>query len=109
MSTENLSTFLIIAKSQLIDFSNLNFSNPSLQFCNFFIFINNTYAEELLISKYQYDLYKGNIHFGSSEQTKAPVRLPKGVDQLTLKKIIDAFKEHKKTTETILIIKMSAV
>ena len=38
--------------------------------------------------------------FGSSEQSKAPVRLPKGVDQLTLKKIIDAFKEHKKTPFT---------
>lgn len=38
--------------------------------------------------------------FGSNEQSKAPVRLPKGVDQLTLKKIIDAFKEHKKTPFT---------
>ncbi|BDF96098.1 MULTISPECIES: response regulator [Pseudoalteromonas] len=38
--------------------------------------------------------------FGSNEQTKAPVRLPKGVDQLTLRKIIDAFKEHKKTPFT---------
>ena len=35
----------------------------------FFIFIDYTYAEELIISKYQYGLYKGNIHFGSSEQT----------------------------------------
>tara|TARA_B110000858_G_scaffold71723_1_gene83182 strand:- start:463 stop:1185 length:723 start_codon:yes stop_codon:yes gene_type:complete len=35
----------------------------------FFIFIDHTYAEELIISKYQYGLYKGNIHFGSSEQT----------------------------------------
>lgn len=38
--------------------------------------------------------------FGSNEQAKAPVRLPKGVDQLTLRKIIDAFKEHKKTPFT---------
>ena len=35
----------------------------------FFLFINNAYAEELIISKYKYNLYKGNIHFGSSEQT----------------------------------------
>jgi len=34
----------------------------------FFLFINNSFAEELLISKYKYDLYKGNIRFGSSEQ-----------------------------------------
>lgn len=33
--------------------------------------------------------------FGSKEQLKAPVRLPKGVDQLTLKKILEAFNEHK--------------
>ena len=30
----------------------------------FFYIINNAYAEELIISKYKYDLYKGNIHFG---------------------------------------------
>lgn len=38
--------------------------------------------------------------FGSKEQPKAPVRLPKGVDQLTLKKIMDAFNEHKNTPFT---------
>lgn len=38
--------------------------------------------------------------FGSNEQAKAPIRLPKGVDQLTLRKIIDAFNEHKKTSFT---------
>lgn len=38
--------------------------------------------------------------FGSKEQSKAPVRLPKGVDQLTLKKILNAFNEHKNTPFT---------
>ncbi|TMP49030.1 MULTISPECIES: response regulator [unclassified Pseudoalteromonas] len=32
--------------------------------------------------------------FGSQEQLKAPVRLPKGVDQLTLQKILKAFKAN---------------
>ena len=43
--------------------------NYKFLICIFFIFINNSYAEELIISKYKYDLYKGNIRFGSSEQT----------------------------------------
>ncbi|TMO05539.1 MULTISPECIES: response regulator [unclassified Pseudoalteromonas] len=38
--------------------------------------------------------------FGSNEQSKTMVRLPKGVDQLTLKKIIDAFKNNQKTPFT---------
>jgi len=33
-----------------------------------FLYINSAYAEELIISKYKYNLYKGNIHFGVSEQ-----------------------------------------
>ena len=32
--------------------------------------------------------------FGSQEQLKAPVRLPKGVDQLTLQKILKAFRAN---------------
>ena len=37
--------------------------------CIIFLCINNAYGEESVISKYKYDLYKGNIHFGVSEQT----------------------------------------
>ena len=37
--------------------------------CIIFLCVSNAYAEELVISKYKYDLYKGNIYFGVSEQT----------------------------------------
>tara|TARA_B110000444_G_scaffold155250_1_gene145300 strand:- start:31 stop:753 length:723 start_codon:yes stop_codon:yes gene_type:complete len=37
--------------------------------CIIFLCISNAYAEESVISKYKYDLYKGNIYFGVSEQT----------------------------------------
>ncbi|WP_372762168.1 response regulator [Pseudoalteromonas sp.] len=38
--------------------------------------------------------------FGSKERLAGPARLPKGVDGLTLKKIITAFNEHKDTAFT---------
>lgn len=38
--------------------------------------------------------------FGAQAQSKMPVRLPKGVDQLTLNKIMTAFNEHKGTPFT---------
>jgi two-component system CitB family response regulator len=38
--------------------------------------------------------------FGSKQQTNTSVRLPKGVDQLTLQKIHDAFVEHATTAFT---------
>ncbi len=37
--------------------------------CIIFLCISNAYAEESIISKYKYNLYKGNIYFGVSEQT----------------------------------------
>ena len=40
ISTENLSIFLIIAKSQLIDLSNLNLSKSLFHFSKFLILVN---------------------------------------------------------------------
>ena len=49
ISTENFSIFLTIAKSQLIDFSNLNLSNPSVQLSVLFLF-NNGPRQPFLLS-----------------------------------------------------------
>jgi len=43
--------------------------------CIIFLCVSNAYAEELVISKYKYDLYKGNIYFGVSEQTLLKMNL----------------------------------
>jgi hypothetical protein len=47
----------------------IRLANYKYLVCIIFLCINNVYAEESVISKYKYNLYKGNIHFGVSEQT----------------------------------------